>query len=515
MRKLLKVMFSQITIVSFLLIIQLLLAVASLMRISEYFLYFDIFLKLISIITVVIIVNRHSNPTYKLAWVIPILMFPMFGGLFYLFITGQMHTKLFFNKLTSIEKRITQNYAQDPIVLDEISEKFPERLNTVRFINNVSGHNAYHGGAATYFSVGEEKFASLLKELEKAERYIFIEYFIIKEGKMWNSILEILKRKAAEGVDVRVMYDGMGSLSLLPFGYPKKLESYGIKCRVFSPFMPFLSATQNNRDHRKILVIDGKVAYTGGINLSDEYINIDYPYGHWKDMSVMIKGEAAFGFTQMFLHLWWHTTKKEEDIKDFEPSFTQEEKSLYENSKCGYVMPYSDIPQDKYQTGEFIYLDIINKAKKYVYITTPYLILDNEMMVALTNAAHSGVDVKIICPLIADHWYARAVAYSYYKELIAAGVKVYEYMPGFIHGKTFCCDDEIAVVGSINLDYRSLYLHFECAAWFLDCPVVYSVLNDFKDTLKKCQLITPEYFTKMKPLKKILNAILRIFAPLM
>lgn len=515
MRKLLKVMFSQLTIVSFLLIVQLLLAAASLLRISEYFLYFDILLKLISVVTVIIIVNRHSNPTYKLAWVVPILMFPMFGGLFYLFITGQMHTKLFFNKLTSLEKKITKNYAQDYEVADEISKKHPERVTTVRYINRVSGHNVYRNGAATYFPVGEEKFASLLKELEDAQRYIFIEYFIIKEGRMWNSILEILKRKAREGVDVRVMYDGMGSLSLLPFSYPKKLESYGIKCRVFSPFMPFLSATQNNRDHRKILVIDGKVAYTGGINLSDEYINIDYPYGHWKDMAVMIKGEAAFSFAMMFLHLWWHTTGKEEDIRNFEPVFTKQEKELYSNSKNGYVMPYSDIPQDKYQTGEFIYLDIINKAKKYIYITTPYLILDNEMMVALTNAAHSGVDVKIICPLIADHWYARAVAYSYYKELTAAGVKIYEYMPGFIHGKTFCCDDEIAVVGSINLDYRSLYLHFECASWFLDCPVVYSVLNDFNDTLKKCQLITQEYFAKMSPLKKILNAILRIFAPLM
>lgn len=515
MRKLLKAMFSQLTIVSFLLIVQLVIAAASLMRISEYFLYFDIFLKLISVVTVIIIVNRHSNPTYKLAWVVPILMFPMFGGLFYLFITGQMHTKFFFNRLTALERKITKNYTQDRTVLDEIAQKHPERLNTVRYMNKVSGHNAYRAGAATYFPVGEEKFASLLNELEKAERYIFIEYFIIKEGKMWNSILEILKRKARESVDVRVMYDGMGSMTLLPFNYPKELERYGIKCRVFSPFTPFLSAIQNNRDHRKILVIDGKVAYTGGVNLSDEYINIDYPYGHWKDMAVMIKGEAAFSFAMMFLHLWWHTTEKEEDIRTFEPVFTESEKELYESGKSGYVMPYSDIPQDRYQTGEFIYLDIINKAKKYVYITTPYLILDNEMVVALTNAACSGVDVKIICPLIADHWYARAVAYSYYKELTAAGVKIYEYMPGFIHGKTFCCDDEIAVVGSINLDYRSLYLHFECASWFLDCPVVYSVLNDFNDTLKKCQLITQEYFTKMSPFKKILNAVLRIFAPLM
>lgn len=512
MRKLLKVMFSQITIVSFLLILQLLLIVASLLRISEYFLYFDIFLKLISVVTVVVIVNRHSNPTYKLAWVISILFFPLVGGLFYLFITGQMHTKLFFGKLSALQKKITKPFPEDSSLYREIDERFPERYRSVRYIKNVSGFNAYKAEEARYFSCGEEKFASLLEELEKAQKYIFIEYFIIKEGTMWNSILEILKRKAAEGVDVRILYDGMGCMTLLPANYPAILEKFGIKCRVFSPFTPFLSALQNNRDHRKILVIDGKCAYTGGINLSDEYINIGYPYGHWKDMSVMIKGEAAFSFAMMFLHMWWHTSGKEEDILSFYPEGIKKSAS---ESACGYVMPYFDIPQDKYQAGEFIYLDIINKAKKYVYITTPYLILDHEMVVALTNAATSGIDVKIICPLVADHWYARAVAYSYYKELTEGGVKVYEYMPGFIHGKTFCSDDEVAVVGSINLDFRSLYLHFECASWFLDSPVVASVKNDFTDTLKKCNLITPEYFAKMSPPRKILNAVLRIFAPLM
>ncbi len=511
MRKLLKVMFSQVAIVSFLLILQLALMFVSLLRISEYFLYFDIFLKIVSIAAVVIIINRHSNPTYKLAWVIAILLFPMFGGLFYLFITGQMHTKYFFYKLEEVQRETNRPYNQSEAVINEIKESRPERENTVRYINNASGFSAYRCTQAQYFPQGEDKFKSLLIELEKAEKYIFLEYFIIKEGVMWDSILEILKKKAANGVDVRVMYDGMGSMTLLPKNYPKTLESYGIKCCVFSPFTPFLSALQNNRDHRKILVIDGKTAYTGGVNLSDEYINIDYPYGHWKDMSVLVRGEAAFSFTRMFLQLWWHTTKKEEDIKDFEPDFSETE----ETGQDGYVMPYCDVPQDKYQIGEFIYLDIINKAKKYIYITTPYLILDHEMIVALTNAAMSGVDVKIICPLVADHWYARAVAYSYYKELLDAGVKLYEYTPGFIHGKTFCSDGEVAVVGSVNLDFRSLYLHFECAAWFLDSSVVNSVYEDFTATIEKCSVITKESCTKMNPLRKILNAFLRLFAPLM
>lgn len=514
MRKLLKLMFSQVTVVSFLLILQLFAIAASLLRISDYFVYFNIFLRLISGATVIIIINRHSNPSYKLAWVVPILLFPLFGGLFYLFITGQMHTKYYFFKLSASEKSINRRYGQDSDILEEIAKKFPERETTVRYINNVSGMNAYRCRQAQYFPQGEDMHKSLLRELENATRYIFIEFFIIKEGVMWDSILEILKRKAAEGVDVRVMYDGMGSMTLLPKSYPKTLESYGIKCLVFSPFTPFLSALQNNRDHRKILVIDGKVAYTGGVNLSDEYINIDYPYGHWKDMAVMIKGPAAFSFTRMFLHMWWHNSRAEENIKDFEPQFSAAELSE-ENCSGGYVMPYADMPQDKYQTGEYIYLDIINKAKKYIYITTPYLILDHEMTLALINASYSGVDVKIICPLVADHWYARAVAYSYYKELLDAGIELYEYTPGFIHGKTFCSDDEIAVVGSINLDYRSLYLHFECAAWFLDNDVVTCVSKDFDETLKKCQKITPESCTNMHPLRKILNALLKLFAPLM
>ena len=511
MRKFLKLMFSQVTIVSVLLLLQLFALAGSLLRISEYFVYFNIILRFISAVTVIIIINRHSNPSYKLAWVIPILIFPLFGGLFYLFITGQMHTKYYFHKLVNLEKEINSHYKQKEDVVCEIAQAYPERKSTVKFINNVSGMNVCRNSGAEYFSVGEEMKESLLPELEKAQRYIFLEFFIIKEGDFWDSVLEILKKKAAEGVDVRVMYDGMGSLAPLPLKYPKVLESYGIKCRVFSPFTPFLSAIQNNRDHRKIIVIDGKVAYTGGINLSDEYINVNYPQGHWKDMAVCIKGEAAFSFTKMFLHLWWHNSRTKEDIKSFEPVFSKEELSFED----GYVMPFSDIPQDKYQTGEFIYLDIINKAQNYIYITTPYLILDHEMTVALKNAAYSGVDVKIICPRIADHWYARAVAYSYYKELTDAGIELYEYTPGFIHGKTFVSDDSVAVVGSINLDYRSLYLHFECAAWFLGSRICTDVKEDFKKTVSKCERITIEHCNKIHPLRKILNALLRLFAPLM
>lgn len=509
MRKFLKTLFSPLTIGSLLMLFQLLLIASSIVRINEYVLYFDIFLKIVSLIVVIIIINRHSNPMYKLAWIVPILIFPMFGGLFYLFATGQMHTRYFFNKLSDLGNKITSQFPADKAIVDEISYKFPNRVSTVKFINNVSKNAVYPVEYAEYFPVGEEKFQSLLTELEKAEKYIFLEYFIIRKGVMWDSILEILKKKAAEGVDVRLMYDGMGSMAPLPMKYPKELKKYGIKCRVFSPFTPFLSALQNNRDHRKILVIDGKTAYTGGVNLADEYINVDYSGGHWKDMAVMIKGKAAFSFAMMFLHLWWHIGKDMEDIHDFEPDFPQVD------SYDGYVMPYYDVPCDKYQTGEFVYHDIINKAQKYVHITTPYLILDHETVVALSNAAMRGIDVKIICPRSIDHWYARSVAYGYYRELTESGVKIYEYTPGFIHGKTFVSDDEVCVVGSINLDYRSLYLHFECAAWFLDSHIVEDVETDFLKTLEKCRLITADEYTKRSFIRKLFSAILRLFGPLM
>lgn len=510
MRKLLKVLFSQLVVVSLLLIAQAAFFIWCVVSLSRYFIYIDLALKLISFAVVIIIMNRHSNPVYKIAWIIPIMLFPLVGGLLYLFIVGQSSTKRFFCRLKKLERETTASFKQNPAVLSDIRAVDSRWAGAVKYVNNVSSLAAYKCERAQYFSVGEEFWASLLCELEKAQKYIFMEFFIVSEGAMLDSVLEILRRKVKEGVDVRVLLDGMGCMTTIKRDFPYKLRKEGIACRVFGPFVPFLSALQNNRDHRKIVCIDGVVGYTGGINLADEYVNIGYKDGHWKDMGVMVKGEAAFSFAIMFLQMWGITTGQRTDIKAIKPSFP-------ENAFVadGFVMPYADIPQDKYQTGEFIYMDMISRAEKYIHITTPYLILDHEMTFALSNAATSGVDVKIICPRNIDHWYARAVAYSYYKELIKSGVKIYEYTPGFIHGKTFCCDGEVATVGSINLDYRSLYLHFECGAWFMNSSVVTSLENDFNRTVLKCRRITAEECDSLPAPRKILNAFLRIFAPLM
>ena len=346
--------------------------------------------------------------------------------------------------------------------------------------------------------------------LEKAEHYIFLEFFIIHEGVMWDSILEILKRKAKQGVTVRLIYDDMGCFLLLPTDYPKQLEQMGISCVKFNPFRPFLSAIQNNRDHRKIISIDGKVAFPGGINLADEYINAIERFGHWKDSAIKVEGEAAWSFTLMFLQMWDACRWEDEDFSRYYP---------WQTNPCpviggGFVQPYMDSPMDTENVGEHVYLQILNQAKDYVYINTPYLIVDDSMVSALTLAAKRGVDVRIITPHKWDKWAIHMTTRSYYRELVKAGVKIYEYTNGFNHSKTFVSDDCTATVGTTNLDFRSLYLHFECGALLFNCEAVSQVKEDFLNTLTICQPITEED-CRHNVFVRLFQDILRLFAPLM
>ena len=304
---------------------------------------------------------------------------------------------------------------------------------------------------------------------------------------MWDSILDILKRKVQEGVEVRFMYDGMCSISLLPYNYPKTIRKYGIQCKMFSPIRPVLSTTQNNRDHRKICVIDGKIGFTGGINLGDEYINRKVRFGYWKDTAVMLEGDAVQSLTMLFLQMWNVTELKPDQYKRYVTPMSAEL-----HRELGFMIPYGDSPYDNEDVGEEVYFHILNHAKKYVHIMTPYLILDNEMLDTLTRAAKSGIEVCIIMPHIPDKWYAFAVAKTYYRELIEAGVQIYEFTPGFVHAKIFVSDNDTATVGTINLDYRSLYLHFECGVFIYNNPVVREIESDFLKTLEKCQRMCPD-----------------------
>ncbi len=457
------------------------------------------------------IINKNYNPAFKLAWVIPILLFPIFGGLIYVFFQAQLGIRMFKKVLADKIKQTSEYLKQDEDIIDELKEKDPYICNLALYLNNYGGYPTYKNSTVTYYESGENEFPDILNELEKAQHFIFMEYFIINEGKMWDDILDLLKRKVTEGVDVRVIYDGMGSELTLPDDYEKKLRSYGIKCNIFNKLKPFLSTSQNNRDHRKILVIDGHTAFTGGINIGDEYINLIERFGYWKDNAVMVKGDAVWNFTIMFLQIWELIDNSNNDYL----LYTPHSHHMEEFESDGYVIPFGDNPIDNENVGECVYLNIINTAKKYVYITTPYLILDDRLFIALTFAAKRGVDVRIIVPKIPDKWYIMLISQSFFKDLIASGVKIYRYIPGFIHAKTFLADDEISVCGSINLDYRSLYLHFECATLMYKCSCLTEIKKDFEEIMQQSHIVTIAEAEEIGFFNGLITTFLRLISPLL
>lgn len=467
-------------------------------------------LRIVSFLAALYIVSKKDKGAYKTAWIFLILTVPLFGGLLYLLVHFQMSTRWAAREMKRIEEETAHLFALPSDGYSQAEAQIGERFPQVRYLQNHVGFPVYTNTSTQFFSPGEAMFAALLPELEKAEHYIFLEFFIVHEGIMWNSILEILKRKAKQGVTVRMIYDDMGCFLLLPPDYPKQLEQMGIDCVKFNPFRPFLSAMQNNRDHRKIISIDGKVAFTGGINLADEYINAIEKYGHWKDSAIMVQGKAAWSLTLMFLQMWEACRKGQEDLARYYP---------WDACPCqipddGFVQPYADSPMDTENVGEHVYMQILNQAKDYVYINTPYLIVDDSMVSALTLAAKRGVDVRIITPHKWDKWAVHMTTRSYYRELVKAGVKIYEYTSGFNHSKTFVSDDRTATVGTTNLDFRSLYLHFECGVLLFNSTAVNQVKEDFLNTLAICQPVT-EADCSTNVFMRLLQDVLRLFAPLM
>jgi len=507
----LRLVFSRTAFIVLLLIFQIVILVIPLLRIQNYSTYYYIGFTLLAAILVIYIINKQGNPTGKLAWMIPVLVFPVFGSVLYLFVEFQFGATWINRRLRTLATETKQYARQNEEVMKELESDSPYVARLTEYVENQGGFPIYKNSSVKYLPSGEEKFEEMKIQLEKAHHFIFLEYFIVEDGDMWGAILEILNRKVKEGVEVRFMYDGMCSLVLLPYKYPKKINAMGIQCKVFSPIKPALSTHQNNRDHRKVLVIDGHTAFTGGINMADEYINSKERFGYWKDTAIMIKGEAVKSFTLMFLQMWNIDTKEADNYQKYLNIPAME----LGNPEDGYVMPYADSPVDKENIGENVYLDILYTAKKYVHIMTPYLILDYEFIVALTYAAKRGIDVTIIMPGIPDKWYAFVVAKTYYKELIGAGVSIYEYTPGFIHAKVFTSDDEKAVVGTINLDYRSFYLHFECAAYMYKNREVAHIEQDFQETLAQCKKMEANEYQNLNIFFQLAGRILRIFAPLM
>lgn len=506
----LSIVFSRTALILLLVVVQFLLMLGIATYLRDYVVYVYSAMNILGAVIVIYIINQRGNPAFNMTWVLLILIFPVFGCLFYLYVKSQLGTRYIGKRLGRLKLDTWQYMEQKQEIIDDLRLSKPANANLAHYMKHQLGFPTYRNTKATYFACGEEKFSVLLERLEKAEKFIFLEYFIVEEGYMWDCILDILKRKVQEGVEVRFMYDGMCSISLLPYNYPKTIRKYGIQCKMFSPIRPVLSTTQNNRDHRKICVIDGKTGFTGGINLGDEYINRKVRFGYWKDTAVMLEGDAVQSLTMLFLQMWNVTELKPDQYKNYVTPMSAEL-----HRELGFMIPYGDSPYDNEDVGEEVYFHILNHAKKYVHIMTPYLILDNEMLDTLTRAAKSGIEVCIIMPHIPDKWYAFAVAKTYYRELIEAGVQIYEFTPGFVHAKIFVSDDDTATVGTINLDYRSLYLHFECGVFIYNNPVVREIESDFQKTLEKCQRISIADLNKTGPLMAICGRVLRLIAPLM
>ncbi len=509
MQSIKNILFDRVVIVVLSILVQLLTIITVIWRFSNYFVLFDVIFTVISILAVVHILNSRSDPAYKIAWIVPIMLLPIFGGLFYLMVGGTGLSDRMKRRMSQITEKMKECLSQNQKTVSLLRQESIIAYNQGRYIEKYTLCPVYNNSSTEFLPSGEAFFEQLVKELKSAEKFIFLEFFIIEEGIMWNTILDILKDKAREGVDVRVVYDDVGCMFKLPVGYNKKLEDMGIKCCVFNPFIPILSLRLNNRDHRKIVVIDGRTAFTGGANIADEYINRRERFGHWRDCAIEVKGAAVWSFTVMFLSMWTFLRKTKEDYERFMPPSDSEEECY------GFVQPFDDSPLDDEHVSEAVYLNLINQAKKYIYIETPYLIADNKMMVSLCLAAKRGVDVRILTPDIPDKKYAFAVTQSSYEELLLSGVSIYQYTPGFNHGKTFVVDDCYAVVGTINLDYRSLYLHFECGVWMYNTKSVEQVKDSTLKALEVSREITMEHVRSLSKLRRILRTFLKIFAPLM
>lgn len=502
-------LFSKLFVSALLLLLQVAVIYVVFKVFNQYMVVLQILGGLLAVAVFLTIITKKESPEFKIPWIVLVFLFPLFGLLIYLlFANPKMNKK--------DAKRARQIYEQLKAAGPEEEDdgELKKALGDFADVENYLNSNSYLRGSlhnrVTYFKVGEEFWQDLLAELEKAQKFIFMEYFIIDKGKMWDSVHEILKRKASSGVEVRVMYDDIGTAGMLSGNYFKKLRKEGIDCYKFNPFRPVISGIYNNRDHRKITVIDGRVGYTGGVNLGDEYINENKRLGHWKDTAVKIQGPAVDNLLRLFLQAFDMNARRLSDYKQY---FVTEHEQFDDE---GYIHPFGDGPKPFYaeQIGENNYINLINHAKKYVYITTPYLIIDFNLATALRNAAFRGVDIRLITPHVPDKKIVLNMTRSNYAYLLQAGVKIYEYTPGFIHAKSLIADDEYAFVGTINLDYRSLVHHYECGAVMYHTPCINDIKQDITATIAVSQEITLKNF-HMNGFTRLINSVLTIFAPML
>ena len=500
--------FSRLGIILVLLAVQVLLLLGAFHWFEEFLPHIYGGAIVFTVFMVLYLLNTDYDNSAKITWLILIMLMPVFGALLFLYTKQEVGHRALKDRTAKMIAQSQTAVSQDPAITRSLEAENPGAASLAAYVGRSGAHPVWQNTEVQYFPIGERMFEEMKRQLEKAEKYIFMEYFIIDEGTMWGQILDILARKVQQGVDVRVIYDGTNEFSKLPHDYPDRLGKLGIRCRMFAPVRPFVSTHYNYRDHRKILVIDGHTAFNGGINIADEYINLTHRYGHWKDTGLMLRGDAVRNFTLMFLQMW--------NLNEAKPEFASYMDSpMPKVESTGYVMPYGDCPVDDDKVGEHVYIDLLNRAHRYVHMTSPYLIIDGEMEDAMKFAAKRGVDVELILPGIPDNYPAHAVAYTHYKALIAAGVKIYEYTPGYVHAKMSVMDDREAVVGTINLDYRSLYHHFECATYMADTPCIPEIEQDFTEIRGLSRLIDETAVKNETFARKFTGFLVKTIAPLL
>lgn len=506
---LLSAIFSRVGLIALLLLLQFCLLGFGFYEFGKFYPHYFGSSIILTVAMLLFLFSNDMGSSAKLTWAVIIALLPVFGALLYLYTRSDLGHRALKRAFEQKVKETRGSLPLDKEAYLELKRKDSGAASLAKYINRSNSCTVYRNCQTTYFPSGEDKFKELLRQLEGAKKFIFMEYFIIEEGKMWGQVLEILARKAREGVEVRIMYDGNCEFFLLPRSYPDKLKRLGIKCKVFARIAPFASTHYNYRDHRKIVIIDGNTAFTGGVNLADEYINEKERFGHWKDTAVMVKGTAVDSFTLMFLQMWGTDEKK----TDTAPYVSGKIGSSTEGE--GYVIPYGDCPLDDDKVSERVYMDMLNRATDKVLIMSPYLILDGEMETALKFAAERDVEVTLILPGIPDKKIPYALAKTHYRSLLKSGVKIFEYTPGFVHAKVFVADGQEAVVGTVNFDYRSFYHHFECALYMYGTPCIADIERDFAQTLEKCRQVSFETVKNESFIVKITGFLLKFFAPLM
>ena len=479
-------------------------------RLNEYSTLISLCTTILTLIVVLWMYNTKMPMGFKLPWIMLILAFPVLGLALYLLLGRSDITKGMRLRIEKIDEILDKKLVQDEKILDDLRQSDHSVANQMAYISKYAKYPVYENTDVEFYKDASDGFEAQLLELKKAEKFIFIEYHAIEDAVSFGRMKRILAEKVKQGVDVRILYDDVGSIGFIDSVFVKRMEALGIKCRVFNPLVPVLNMIMNNRDHRKITVIDGKVGFTGGYNLADKYFNLENPYGHWKDTGVKLTGDAVRSLTVTFLELWAAMSK--EELEDVTPFFSE---ITYKASEKCLVQPYADSPLDEELVGENVYMNIVKMAKTYVYFTTPYLIISGELQRELTMAVKRGVDVRIITPGIPDKKAVFEVTRSNYGPLVRAGVRIYEYTPGFIHAKECICDDKMAVIGTINLDYRSLYLHFENGVFLYGCKAVQDMKVDYEETMEKSREVTKEYQKLTSAAAAVKRSVLRLFAPLL